>query len=241
MKRYVLIILVACIGKVSLAQSEETKTGAYERTELNATDIANLNAANPSAVGFDDRYEGVKGTPLMFEDWITGDLFLTNKTWIKNLKINLNLYEKSIYYLSPANDQTLAVSNDKVDEIHVFLDGNALIFRKFLPDQFDKKIDPDQFFELLAQGEYTFLKLSKKLFKEADYQGAYSADRRYDEFVLSTSYYLTNNNGLFEKIKLTEKALCKLFPDQKSRIKEIVKNTGLSEGEEMVLAFLKEL
>lgn len=241
MKKVIILLVVICIIPGLFAQTEETKIGTYERSSLNAADVANLNAVNPSAVGFDDRYEGVKGTPLLYDDWMVGDLYLFNKTLIKSLKLNLNVYEQSLYYLSTDNEQTLAVPNNKIQEIHVFVDGNTSIFRKFSPDQFEKKTDPDQFFEVLASGKYTFLKLSKKLFKEADYKGAYSADRRYDEFVSSTSYYLTNQEGIFIKLKPSIKSLGKLFPDQKDQIKEIAKNSGLSEGEELVIAVLKEL
>lgn len=226
---------------ITFAQKEETKTGSYERSPTNITAIANINPLSPGAVGFDDRYEGVKGTPLLYDDWMEGNLFLKDNRWVRNIKMNLDIHDGFLYILTPENGQTFTLSNEEINEVHLFSEGETILFQKFLPEQFEKKIDPDQLFEVLAQGECTFLKLSKKLFKEADYQGAYSADRRYDEFVPSTSYYLTNSEGLFEKIKLTEKALCKLFPDQKSRIREIVKNTGISEGEEMVMAVLREL
>jgi len=241
MKRIACIILVIWIVQVSFAQKEETKIGSYERSPTNISNIANINPLSPGAVGFDDRYEGVKGTPLRYDDWVEGNLFLKDNAWVRNLKMNLDIHDNFLYILSPENGQIFTLSNEEISEIHLFSEGETILFRKFLPEQFDSRIDPDLLFEVLAQGEYTFLKLSKKLFKEADYQGAYSADRRYDEFVPSTSYYLTNSEGLFEKIKLTEKALCKLLPDQKSRIREIVKNTGISEGEEMVMAVLKGL
>lgn len=241
MKRIVVIGLIANLGIAAYAQKEDTKTGTYERSPTNISAIANVSPLSPGAVGFDDRYEGVKGTPLLYNDWVEGNLFLKDNAWVRNIKMNLDVHDNYIYLLSPEDEQIFTLSNEEINEIHIFSEGGTILFRKFLPEQFDKKIDPDLLFEVLAQGEYTFLKLSKKLFREADYQGAYSADRRYDEFLLSTSHYLTNSDGLFEKIKLTEKALCKLLPDQKARIREIVKKTGLSEGEEMVIAVLREL
>ncbi len=241
MKRIVTVYMIIGIVQVLSAQQTETKTGSYERSPTNINSVANVNPLSPGAVGFDDRYEGVKGTPLLYDDWMEGNLFLKDNTWFRNIKMNLEIYEGSLYILAPGNEQIFALPNAEINEVHLFSEGETILFRRFSPDQFDKKIDPDHLFEVLTQGEYTFLKLSKKLFREADYQGAYSADRRYDEFIPSTSYYLTNSDGIFEKIKLTEKALCKLLPDQKSRIKEVVKNRGLSEGEEMVIAVLKEL
>jgi len=227
--------------QVLSAQQKETKTGSYERSPTNINTIANISPLSPGAMGFDDRYEGVKGTPLLYDDWVEGNLFLKDNTWIRNLKMNLDIHDNFLYILSRENGQIFTLSNEEINEVHLFSEGETILFRKFLPEQFDKKIDPEILFEVLAQGEYSFLKLSKKLFREANYQQAYSPDRRYDEFILSTSYYLTNSDGMLEKIKLTEKALCKLLPDQKSRIREIVKNTGLSEGEEMVMAVLREL
>jgi len=241
MKRVLVLLMIIWFVQVLSAQQKETKTGSYERSPTNINTIANISPLSPGAMGFDDRYEGVKGTPLLYDDWVEGNLFLKDNTWIRNLKMNLDIHDNFLYILSRENGQIFTLSNEEINEIHLFPEGETILFRKFLPEQFDKKIDPDLLFEVLAQGEYIFMKLSKKLFREANYQQAYSPDRRYDEFILSTSYYLTNSEGMLEKIKLTEKALCKLFPDQKSRIREIVKNTGLSEGEEMVLTVLREL
>lgn len=241
MKRIVLIIFITYLGMVASAQTGETKTGTYERSPTNIDAIANASPLNPGAVGFDDRYEGVKGTPLLFNDWMEGNLFLKDNAWVRSIKMNLNIHDGILYIFTPENGQVLTLPYEEINEVHLFSNGETVLFRKYSQDQFKKRSDQDQLFEVLAQGKYTFLRLSKKLFREANYQQAYSPDRRYDEFILSTSYYLTNSNGILEKIKLTEKALCKMFPDQKSRIKEIVKNTGLSEGEEMVLAVLKEL
>lgn len=241
MKRIPVLLMILSLIQVLSAQQKETKTGDYERSPTNISAIANINALSPGAMGFDDRYEGVKGTPLRYDDWMEGNLFLKDNRWARNIKMNLDIHDGFLYILTPENGQIFTLSNEEINEVHLFSEGETILFQKFSPEQFEKKIDPDQLFEVLAQGEYTFLKLSKKLFREANYQQAYSPDRRYDEFILSTSYFLANSAGLLEKIKLTEKALCKLLPDQKSRIREIVKNTGLSEGEEMVMAVLKEL
>lgn len=241
MKKIIILFTLVGFVQVLSAQQKETKTGSYERSPTNISSIANISPLSPGAMGFDDRYEGVKGTPLLYDDWVEGNLFLKDNAWVRNLKMNLDIHDHFIYLISPENGQIFTLSSEEISEIHLFPEGKTILFRKFSPEQFDSRIDPDQLFEVLAQGEYTFLKLSKKLFREANYQQAYSPDRRYDEFILSTSYYLTNSDGMFEKIKLTEKALCKLFPEQKSLIKEIVKNTGLSEGEEIVITVLKEL
>lgn len=240
MKRILVLLMSIWFVQVLSAQQKETKTGTYERSPTNINNIANINALSPGAVGFDDRYEGVKGTPLLYDDWMEGNLFLKDNRWVRNIKMNLDIHDGFLYILTPENGQIFTLSNEEINEVHLFSEGETILFQKFSPEQFDKKIDPEILFEVLAQGEYFFLKLSKKLFRKADFQGAYSADRRYDEFIPDSTYYLTNQNGKFEKIKLNKKSLTKIFPDQKTKIQEIVKNNNLSDGEELVITVLKE-
>ena len=238
MKKEIILLLFVCMSQIVFSQ---TKTGSYERSPTNISSIANISPVDAGAVGFDDRYEGVKGTPLLFEDWRTGNLFLKDNSWVRNLKMNMNVHENILYLLTGINEEIFAIPNQEINEVHIISDDGTRIFRNYSPEQFDKKIKPELLFEVLAQGEYTFLKLSKKLFKEADYKAAYSADRRYDEYVPSTSYYLGYKEEPFEKFKPTLKSLEKLFPEKKDHIREIAQSSALSEGEKLVIAVLKEL
>jgi hypothetical protein len=238
MRKASILLIFICMSQILSAQ---TKTGSYERSPTNINSIANISPVDAGAVGFDDRYEGVKGTPLLFDDWKTGNLFLKDNSWVRNLKLNLNVHDNILYLLTAENEEIFAIPNQEISEVHIISDAGTRIYRNYLPEQFDKKIKPDLLFEILAQGEYTFLKLSKKLFKEADYKAAYSADRRYDEYVSSTIYYLSHKEEPFVKIKPTRKNLQKLFPKKKNQIREIAERSGFSEGEELVMLVIKEL
>ena len=67
----VLLITISCTAQnVSVPQDYEARQNLMELGSMDGTG---------SVKTFDNRYEGTKGTPYVFETWLPGEVFLKSK------------------------------------------------------------------------------------------------------------------------------------------------------------------
>ena len=78
---------------------------------------------------FNNAYEGVRGTPLLFEEWRKGIVVLLNGDSLKDQDLNYDVYEDQLVLLSKKTNQAMIpiqgvirsfVFIDSLDQKHVF-------------------------------------------------------------------------------------------------------------------------
>jgi hypothetical protein len=185
---------------------------------------------NQSAVQtFDDRYEGVRGTPFLSDRWASGTVKLRNGKVHDKVQLKYDVYQDELVVKHPYDR---AVIPDKLTITQFVLDsaqsGDSLhfILVRYLPNS--RKFPSNHFAQVLygslsdSQTSALLATHTRKLIK-ADYQGAYSADRRYDVFgPVMTSYYLVKPNGQTDRFKPTRRAVRQLLKDKKKAIDEFM-------------------
>ena len=113
-----------------------------------------------------------------------------------------------------------------------------MLFRPTTGKKFDRVLREQKFFQVLKEGKYQFIKIPLKTFIQASYKGAYSADRRYDEFQSDARYYLMNSEGVFCQIQLNRKSLAKMFPDKKEVIDQAFREESNPDKETVIMSLL---
>lgn len=212
--------------------------------EQNMRQLANIGPLSPGARTFDNRYEGVKGSPYLFEEWVDGKIFIKgNEQSEKELKVNINQYQNQLVVLF-ASGEAGSVPAGKIHEVVVETPSGDRLFRvypEFLVD--NNKNEQPRFFEVLHDGEFTILKSHDKMFQEADYKGAYSVDRRYDQFLDQSKYYIRVAGEDFDSFqKLKRRNLEKALPGFEDEIRSLEKKNDLDLKEEAdVLKLMEKL
>lgn len=177
--------------------------------ELTVRALTESGGMAPVATAFDTRYEGVRGTPLLFETWKVGTIKVKdNEQAITPVKLNINLEKQiaAVCYLNgsigilPGNRlEYLSFDSSEGPQRFIVLPGNL--------------VDPTRngdlrFYALLHKGDrFTFLKYISREFRKADYKGAYSTQVRYDEYVEETQYFLRLDEGPYVKVRLRSSAI----------------------------------
>ena len=89
---------------------------------------------------FDDRYEGVKGSPFLDEDWMPGKLTLSDSLVIDDKTLyKFDAYSNEIWIKLITNQARVLYNNDIIALEIDKLDGKILRFKKAkLPDSNDK-------------------------------------------------------------------------------------------------------
>jgi hypothetical protein len=212
------------------------QTGITAEQNLNA--IGKLEPYSTGGVGFDTRYQGVKGSPMMFDTLLTSLINVSGTDYFIELKADLNLIRNSVIFRHPKTGKLLMIPSDIVNEIKIDSGGKMMIFRISRDKCFDKDIKPGRFYQVLKQGKFQFIRIPIKKLIPADYKDVYSSDTRYDEYTTHYRYFIMNTDSTFNQVQLTKKSLVKLFPAKKDLIESIARSENFVNKEEMVISIL---
>jgi hypothetical protein len=240
MKRIIMfVVLLLTINKAYSQGNTLYQTGITADQNLKA--IGNLAPYSVGGMGFDNRYEGTKGSPLLFDTLISSFLNVKDQDFYIQLDANIDLVGNSLIFKNPRTGKILALPSSMVNEIKIDSGGKELVFRTTKASFFDRDVKEGKFYQVLKEGQHQFIKMPLKKFIEADYKAVYSADRRYDEYVTHYKYYIMRSDSTFGQIQLNKKSLLKLFPDKKDLINNTFLEKSNGKKEDMVLEFLNKL
>ncbi|WP_299821982.1 hypothetical protein [uncultured Pontibacter sp.] len=242
MKKAFLVISLSlgCHAVFSQATTSQPTGIAAER---NLHEIGNSGNLSGVVQTFDNRYEGVKGSPYFFQNW--GDAVITsvdNKVYA-SVPLKYNALENTLVYQN--NKGVIYVLAATIVDRFTLKDSLGLASYTF------KKLDapaktPDQFYLVLHEGPKILLAMRQdKHILKADFKGGYSAGRPYDEIVTQNVYYLHKPGKTAEKVKLSKKQLLEAIADQKEAVSHFIKENNIDAGSESgwvkVLAYYETL
>lgn len=215
------LVLAQSTSSASSQANPNPKTPAGFDAQSNLNAIAGA-AGNGAVVrSFDNRYEGLKGSPLLIEQWIPGEVELNNGNRIINVAIKYDVMGHQLYLKTPKNDSV------RLNESHVkqfVLNGNDAkqTFMRGADLNADASLKTN-LMRVIYQGKYSLVQVPKKTFQKANYQGAYNAGIRYDEILDESAYYLLRPDGTSEKIKLNRKSVVGALGSVANRVEEYAK------------------
>ncbi|RAK69585.1 hypothetical protein [Hymenobacter edaphi] len=165
---------------------------------------------------FDYRYEGLVGTPYLEKGWTRAKLTLADQRKLEGTPARYDVFRRVLVVQPYANKKDsvwLDASRMREFTLAPVVPGQPE--RHFVP--FAEAPDADKrtaFVEELYRGAsgYALLKLPRKVMVKANYQGAYAADRRFDELVDRTEYYLRRPDGSAVEVKLSQKSIAGAAP-----------------------------
>ena len=240
MKKVSLILIFLLLTANGFPQENPLyQTGLTAEQNLNA--IGSLAKFSTGGVGFDTRYEGVKGSPWLFEKLLPSLMRVKGQDYSLQLETNLDIVKNSLIFNNPKTGKMLSIPSDLVKELKVTLEGKELIFRVSRAKYFEREIKDGRFYQVLKEGPFQFIKLPFKKLIAADYKDVYSPDRRYDEYTTYYKYYIMQSDSVFHQVQLTKKSLIKIFPDRKELINNTAESNLYENNEEMILYILEKL
>jgi hypothetical protein len=231
---FLLTCKILCSQEVNIYQK-----GLTAQQNLDA--IGSLAPYSTGGIGFDTRYEGVKGTPRLFDTLCPSYLKIKGQDYYLQLKTDIDLVRNTLLFLHPKTGQLISLPANMVLEVVINNKDKEMIFRTTEGKNFEKDLKELRFYQVLKEEPNQFIKMPVKIFTEANYKGAYSADRRYDEFETKYRYYIYCSDNSFHQVQLNRKSLVKLFPDKKDLIENTIKSKTYASDEEMVLSVLEAL
>ena len=208
---------------VELSAAYAQTKSAPERQQI--VEEVGRNFSQNAVQTFDERYEGVQGTPFLLDQWTLGRVAQRDGKAFTNVQLKYDLYRDEIVVKHPY-DHAVIPEKHTVTEFSLRGESDAdslhFILVDYLPNY--RKFPPNHFAQVLYGGlqdskTSTLLAVHEKKLIKADFQGAYSADRRYDEFSeIMTSYYLIKPDGQTDRFKPTTGSVRRLLKDKKGAV-----------------------
>jgi len=233
------MILLIAINSIYAQENKLYQKGIT--AEQNLKDVIGLTPYSTGGMGFDTRYEGIKGSPRIYDTLLSSYLKINGKEEYLKLATDIDAVSNTLLFNHPKTGKLLGIPASMVSEVVINKDGKDLIYRTDEGRKFDKSVKDNKFFQVLLEIPYLFIKMPVKTFTEADYKGAYSSDRRYDEYETIYRYYILTSNGTYHKIQLSKKSLVKLFPSKKDLINNFPVDGSYANDEEMIKAIIGKL
>ena len=177
--------------------------------QIDDVDALNRNLTRNIVYTYDNRYEGVKGSPYLFEEWIPGRVNMfyesTGKSGaIKDVEIQLDIHNHWAF-VSPLNSSQIIQLDDGIHTVTLFQESDTILY-----DLVDVGEGP-QFSRQLTFSKPMLREVYLKIYRKADYRGLYSSGRTYDEFISRYHIYL-QHKGDFIKVKPGLKFLDQTIP-----------------------------
>lgn len=244
MKKLLLLTGFGLLSYAALAQSSRPLQGA--RAEQNLQAIGDPNNLTGVVQTYDNRYEGIKGSPYFLPQWGKGKI-AAGKTIYDNIDMNYNVYENNIIYRRKDGSPYI-LGPDQIEyfELQDSTGQRSYTFKRLpaLAAQ-DAKL-ASQFGVVLFEGKVTsFIAMPEKSILKADYKGGYSSGRNYDEFLTGQSYYLVGPGSAVQKVKLSKRNLLKALQDKDKQVEQYLKaeniDAGTEQGWAKALAFYETL
>lgn len=190
-------------------------------SQENIFKIGGSGAATGVVRQFDNRYEGVKGSPFYLDDWVKGAVIMQNGQKAENIQLKFNAYENELL-MHQSNTRIVYIPKEQINSFSLLNPGtNREVIFQNLPHH--KKADQKHFYKLLFKGTVSLYQDIIVVFEKADYQGGYSNDKTFDEFkTYSHYYYKSEPDSEFHKLKTTSSSISKAFPGHSAEIKKFI-------------------
>jgi hypothetical protein len=234
-----LIILTISAGEL-YSQAGTTYQKGFT-AEQNLRVIGRLNPYSPGGVGFDNRYQGVRGSPFLYDSLYPALVKINSEEKYLTIKSDFDIYGSRLVFAHPVTGQIMYLPANIIDEVLITVNGQEKVFRTTRDKKFETAPAEEHFFEILYSGNIAIIRMPLKTLRLADYQKVYSTDRRYDEFDTRFQYYSHGDDMVFRKFTPGKKALIALFPGKKDLIESVVRSGNYLDKNELMQLVIRKI
>lgn len=235
MQKLLYFMLLISIGVLSIAQ----RPVSLVRTEENLQRIS-TRAGTVFTTNMDELYEGVRGTPYLYDQWKPGNIYLNDNTLIKNVNIKFNIYTDELMYLNSSSGDSLIIDRTMINKFEIIDDLTDDIILLEEINTKPVKSSKKTFVKVIYEGKSKLILKYIKSFTKANYKGAYATGNKYDEYNDDQQYFIFIDENNPVKIKLNKKSVIKALAVKEDEVKVFINERNLSLNNENEVAELLE-
>ncbi len=175
---------------------------------------------------FDNRYQGFKGHPYLFQDWKMGSVITKKGQVISDVNLKYNVHRDELSLQKASDSEVITIFNEQVSAFEIGIKSFKMV----------GNTEGNHFYEVLVSGKSHLLARRHKILRKANYEGVYSAEQPYDQFVkVDSEYFLQTNDGALVPLKSTVKSLAAALGVNEKQLKAEIKANRFDIKKEMDL------
>ncbi len=223
-----------------------TTTLAQETNVLTAVATNNMARVNGTPAGtmttmaaYDLRYEGTKGSKYFIDEWLSGELIFVkeNTKAPKSVPLKYDSQNKELLFKRSVGDSIVVnpaqitgfIINDTKNNV-------SFPFAKFEGLKTEGGTVPVAYLMVLYKNKTSLLKYVSKMMQKANYSAVSNVDRRYDEYLDNSEYFIQKPDGSLSRTKLKKNSVVKALSDKEDQIETFIKKENISFRNEYDLA-----
>jgi hypothetical protein len=188
---------------------------------------------------YDLRYEGTKGSKYFIDEWMSGELVFVkeNTKAPKTIPLKYDSQNKELLFKRSIGDSIIV----NPDQIMGFIINDAkhnvsYPFMKVEGLKTEGGVVPVAYLMVLYKNKTSMLKYVSKMMQKANYSAVSNVDRRYDEYLDNSEYFIQKPDGSLSRAKLKKNAIVKALDDKEAQIEAYIKKENLTFKNEYDLA-----
>jgi hypothetical protein len=181
--------------------------------------------AIPGRVYRELKVDNTVGSVLLFDDWLTARVKLSQGKLITGVMVNFDVYGHKALYL---NNGAPFEFIDQLDYIETDFD-NPNKRRIFMNGFISKQFSPSSYLQVLNNGSLRLLKYHRKVLQDNKTYGSSNNDNKVLEL---QSLYFIGSNLAATPVKLNKSALEEIANNRKAELLEYMRANSLSPNKE---------
>jgi hypothetical protein len=181
---------------------------------------------------FGTRYEGIKGSPNLFNNFGTSFILFTGQEKYIPFESDIDLLRNALIFKDPSTGQLNEIPSDIIKELVFEKYDKQFIYRTTKGLRFENKMKENKFYQVIKDSPYRLIMITYKNFKKADSEPVFNSGQHHDEFRSDRKFYVEDSKGIFHHVilnkleydyilhpsQLDKKEMAKIFPDKKEII-----------------------
>jgi hypothetical protein len=188
MKLSIFVLSFFVIGLIDYSQPIYAQDS---NSSISPTELREITTANRIPV---HRSVNIQGSPFLFDDFYEGKVSLKNGHISQSLPIRYNSHEQNIEFMD--NNSAYILDGEEIEWFELNIGDDSYKFRK----GFDaSRLTPDDFVQVLAEGELTFLVRHSTSFQQN--VASYGTATRQDRYLSTESYFIKAGKDSPDRIR----------------------------------------
>lgn len=188
---------------------------------------------------YDLRYEGTKGSKYFIDEWLMGELVFVkeNTKAPKTVPLKYDSKNKELLFKRSVGDSIVINPAQITGFVINDTKNNASFpFVKFEGLKTEGGTVPVAYLMVLYKNKTSLLKYVSKMMQKANYSAVSNVDRRYDEYLDNSEFFIQKPDGSLNRAKLKKSSVVKALGDKEEQIEAYIKKENISFKNEYDLA-----
>ena len=182
------------------------------------------------------------GNPFLMNDWYEGNLVKNDGTLTDKMFLNYQIVDGFLTFLKMDGDQKTFLKLNDADYkgfMNKDKSNRTYLYTTISGSEFDKSKKEDKFYQLIDPPTNKIIVENRKTFDDpnAGGWGSTTNTTKRGSYKAESTTYVLNKEGKFEKVKLNNSGIQRVFKDKKNEIKAFMKqkNIKISEPQDLIL------